>query len=73
MPKVKYRCPICDAPVLTARWEMGYTYCTKPECKDKLGVKLNIFEPPPTPDTMTDLSPWELDELAEEYNSDYGD
>jgi len=67
MPKVKYRCPICDVPVLAARWEMGYNYCIKPECKVKLGIFNRIFEPPPTPDTISSVSPWELDDLAEQY------
>ena len=70
MPRVKYRCPVCDAPVLTERWEMGYNYCTQASCKEKLGVQLNIFESPPTPETSPDLSPWELEDVAAMYNDD---
>ena len=69
--KVKYRCPNCDAPVLSARWEMGYEYCTNQICVDKLGKrKVSIYESPPIPGESAEISPFELDDVVAMFEYD---
>lgn len=72
--KTKYYCPSCSAPVLKARWELGYEYCTNPVCIKKLGkTKVNIYEGPPQPDEMADMSPYKLDDVEAMYGYEIDD
>lgn len=66
--KAKYICPNCGVPVLKARWELGYEYCVNPLCIKKLGKnKNNLYERPPMPEEMDELSPYDLDDVASLY------
>lgn len=64
-------CPNCATPVLQERWDAGYRYCKSSRCFEALGRRRHVplFEKLPNPEDV-DLSPFELDDIQSQYDSD---